>query len=62
MNVQASEWAKLSNASDLLLCEQAFNLTEDQAITAITVGVDFGVTQVRGALLSVTLCSCGVLW
>ena len=25
---------------------RAFNLTEDQAITAITVGFDFGVTQV----------------
>ena len=24
-----------------------FNLTEDQAITAITVGMDFGVTQVH---------------
>ena len=35
-----------------VLMQTAFNLTEDEVISAITVGVDFGVAQVRPGWLS----------
>lgn len=39
---------------------QAFDLTEDQAITAITVAVDFEITQVHACKPSTTRTGCAV--